>query len=330
VLYGMGPYLLQVLPELGRSELDRGIQLANDRFISLGITSVQDASVSSNMKRWKMYQEWKEQGYFKPRVSMMMGTEYFDEFCEQGFTPRLGDEWLRLGGVKIILRETTGELHPNQEELNKLVFKIHKAGHQAVLHVVEESMLKSACLAFDYALNTYFDRGHRHRLEHCSVCSPAMVENLTSLKTVIVTQPSFIYYNGERYLSMVDEYQLRHLYPIGRLMKAGLKLAAGSDCPVVPLSPLVGIYAAVSRLSEAGISILPDECISPVEALSMYTTNAAYACFEEDKKGSLVPGKLADLVVLDNDPTHMPVSEIKDMEVKMTVIGGEVVWRNGL
>jgi hypothetical protein len=330
VLYGMAPYLAKVIPELGRDEMDRGIQLASEQFISLGITSVQDASVSGNVKRWKMFQEWKERGYFRPRVSMMMGEMHFDEFCEGGFTPRMGDEWLRLGGVKIILRETTGELHPPQDVLNELISKIHRTGHQAVLHVVEESMLRSACLAFDYALDAYFDKGHRHRLEHCSVCSPAMVEHLISLKTVIVTQPSFIYYNGERYLSMVDEYQLRHLYPIGRLMKAGLKVAAGSDCPVVPLSPVVGIYAAVSRLSEGGISILPEECISPIDALSMYTTNAAYACFDEEVKGSLVQGKLADLVVLSNDPTQIPTAEIKELEVKMTVLGGEIVWRNGL
>jgi len=95
---------------------------------------------------------------------------------------------------------------------------------------------------------------------------------------------------------------------------------------VVPNNPLVGIYAAVTRLAESGQQLLPQECISAKQALAMYTTNAAYASFEEDIKGSITQGKLADMVVLSNDPIKSPPEQIKDITVEMTIIGGEVVW----
>jgi len=153
-----------------------------------------------------------------------------------------------------------------------------------------------------------------------------MAKRLGLLQAMVVTQPAFIYYSGERYLETVPDEQLRHLYPVATLIQAGLKVAASSDCPVVPPNPLDGIYAAVSRTAESGRSVLAEERITAPQALWMYTVGAAYASFEEDIKGSIVPGKLADLVVLSGDPTRVSTEEIKEIEVEMTVIGGEVVW----
>ncbi len=95
----------------------------------------------------------------------------------------------------------------------------------------------------------------------------------------------------------------------------------------MPPNPLIGIYAAVSRRAETGEALLPQEHISPLEALRMYTDYAAYASFEETIKGSITSGKLADLVVLTADPMKVPIEEIKDLQVTMTIIGGKIVWR---
>ena len=89
---------------------------------------------------------------------------------------------------------------------------------------------------------------------------------------------------------------------------------------------MFGIYGAVTRKAESGQVLLPEEAISPRQALALYTTNAAYASFEEDIKGSIAPGKLADIVVLSDDPTQVPPEQLKDIKVQMTIIGGEVVW----
>jgi len=143
---------------------------------------------------------------------------------------------------------------------------------------------------------------------------------------MVVTQPPFIYYSGDRYLKTVEGEQLRYLYPIGTLVKNGVSVAGSSDCPVVLPDPLMGIYAAVSRGTEAGSAVVPEEKVLPLDALRMYTQNASKITFEEKIKGSITVGKLADMVVLSGDPTQLPAHEIKDVRVKMTILNGEVVW----
>ncbi len=166
----------------------------------------------------------------------------------------------------------------------------------------------------------------RHRLEHCSVCPPRLLRRLKAVKALVVTQPAFIYYSGERYLSDVPEAQLPWLYRTGSFVKSGLKPAASSDCPVVPCNPLVGVYAAVTRKAESGQVLSPEQAISPEEALRMYTLAGAYASFEEQLKGSIEVGKLADMVLLSADPTGVAPEQIKDIQVEKTIVGGEVVW----
>jgi predicted amidohydrolase YtcJ len=146
------------------------------------------------------------------------------------------------------------------------------------------------------------------------------------LEITVVTQPSFIYYNGDRYLKTVPKPNLEHLYPLSTLIKNDVEVAGSSDCPVVPANPILGVYSAISRRTEAGDFVLPDEQITPIEALKMYTQNAAKATSQERVIGSIEPGKLADLVVLSRDPTKLPANEMKDIEVEMTILGGEVIW----
>jgi len=142
----------------------------------------------------------------------------------------------------------------------------------------------------------------------------------------VVTQPVFIYHSGERYLATVPAERQRWLYRIGSFLDAGLMVAGSSDSPVAPDNPLLGIYAAVTRRAESGQQLLPEEAISAEDALALYTTSAAYASFEEDIKGSIAPGKLADMVILSADPLKSPPEKIKDIRVEMTIIGGGVVW----
>jgi predicted amidohydrolase YtcJ len=292
----------------------------------MGITSVQDASSHNGIEQWKMLHRWKEKGFLKPRVTMMLGTESFSAYREKDFETQLDKSQLRLGGVKIILDETTGRLHPSQSELNEMVLRIHQAGFQACLHAVEEKAVEAACSAIEYALKKLPKSDHRHRIEHCSVCPPSLAKKLASLGVIVVTQPSFIYYSGERYLRTVPAEELKQLYPIRTLLKAGVSVAASSDCPIAPANPLMGIYAATSRMTETGETVLPNERITTEEGIRMYGETAARATFNEDMKGSISPGRLADLVVLSDDPTKAPLDEIKDIKVEMTILNGEVVW----
>ncbi len=326
LLFRMGNYLSEKIPPLENHQLDQGMKIANDELLSMGITSIQDASSHNGIEQWKMFRRWKDTGFLKPRVVMMLGKESFSAYRKQDFQTRMDINQLRLAGVKIIIDETTGRLQPERSELNEMVLKIHRSGFQACLHAVEEKAVEAACSAIEYTLMKSPRLDHRHRIEHCSVCSPQLARRLVASGIMVVTQPSFIYYSGDRYLRTVPAEELKHLYPIGTLLKSGVKVAASSDCPIAPANPMTGIYAASSRMTETGEPVLPEERIAPEEALRMYGENAARATFDEGIKGSISPGKLADLVVLNGDPTKVPIGEIKDIKVEMTILDGEIVW----
>jgi predicted amidohydrolase YtcJ len=326
ILYRMGDFLSRMIPPLENDQLDQGMRVANNELLSMGITSIQDASSHNGLEQWKMFRRWKDTGFLKPRITMMLGTESFSAYKEQDFEPELDEKQLRLSGVKIIIDETTGHLRPVQSELNEMVLRIHQAGFQACLHAVEENTVEAACSAIEYAMKELPKSDHRHRIEHCSVCPPSLAKRLAGLGIMVVTQPSFIYYSGDRYLRTVPAEELKHLYPIGTLLKSGVKVAASSDCPIAPANPLIGIYAATSRMTETDEMLLSEEKITPEEALRMYGEYAARATFDEGMKGSISPGKLADLVVLKDDPMKVPIDEIKDIGVEMTILDGEIVW----
>jgi predicted amidohydrolase YtcJ len=326
LLFEMGDFLAKRIPSLEAQELEQGIRAADQKLLSLGITSVQDTSAGNDAERWNLFRSWKQSGLLKPRVNLMLGLEGFGQRAAADFSTHLSPDQLRLNGIKIILDETTGRLIPSQDELNALVLKIHRCGSQVAIHAIEENAVQSACRAIEFALKKFPRSDHRHRIEHCSVCPPSLAKQLASLGIMVVTQPAFIYFHGDRYLQTVAARQLPNLYPIGTLFKKGVTVAASSDCPIVPPDPLIGIYAAIARLSATGRPVLTKERIGNLAALRMYTQYAALAGFEERHKGSITPGKLADLVLLNGDPSKLPPDEIKDLEVEMTVLDGKIVW----
>jgi len=326
MLFGMNPYMEKVVPILSEDELGTAYRLADQEYLSNGITSLQDAYRVGSLERWQMYQQLKEREGIKVRISMMVGAEAVGELQERGLSMGSGNSQLRMGGAKIILQTVTGSMDPSREELNRLVYEAHKAGFQLAIHAVEEDTLEAAITALERALHQIPRDGHRHRIEHCSVCPPHLMQRLKNIKAMVVTQPSFIYYNGERYLATISQNDQKWLYPIGSLLRGGIEVAGSSDSPIVPPNPLVGIYAAVSRKATTGQILLPQERILSLDALKMYTLSAAYSSFEEKSKGSINPGKLADLVILSDDPTQVMPEEIKDIQVLMTIIDGRVVW----
>jgi predicted amidohydrolase YtcJ len=323
VLFEMLDYVLKRIPSPNsQSELDLGIREANLQNLSHGITSLCDATVTNDLERWETFKKYKLADKLQSRVCMMAGIGVLEEFRRRGMATGYGDENLRVGSLKIVLSEATGRLQPSQDELNQIVLKADTAGFQVAIHAVERSTVEAAIVALER-----LGANHgRHRIEHCSECPPELRKRLSRPGAVIVSQPAFIYYSGERYLAQVSEGAQRWLYPFKSLLESGLVVAASSDSPVVPGNPLVGIYAAVTRRDESGQTVLPSEAISAKQALEMYTINAAYASHEEDLKGSISPGKLADMVMLSRDPLAGAPEEIKDVSVEMTIIGGKVVW----
>jgi predicted amidohydrolase YtcJ len=326
ILYGMGPYLAKVIPSLNDDLMVHAIKTAGEQLISLGITSIHDPSRANDSKRWNLLAKCRDLNVLMPRIQMILGTEPFLQ--GQFKTQFIEDDYLKTGGVKIILSEATGELYPAMKELLDMVLQIHKAGRQVVIHAVETHHIDVAADAIEYAINRSPRVNHRHRIEHCSECPPKLANRLASLGIIVVTQPNFIFYNGDRYLKTVKKDILPFLYPFNTLITSGIKVAGSSDCPVVPANPFHGIYSAVTRQTATGNQLIPDEKITILDALKMYTINGAFAGFEEQIKGSITRGKIADLIVVNHDLTKIKPEEIIDLKIEIVILGGKIVYSN--
>ena len=327
LLLEMSDYLDGVITPLSRDEIERGMGQFNERCLALGITSLQDATPGNNLERWELFAEFKERGLLIPSMTLMAGANHLPQFLEKGFHFGYEKHGLRLGSAKIMVTMTTGSIRPSRDELRRLVGESHSNGFQVAIHAVEVEALEEAIDAICLGAEGSMAGALRHRIEHCSECPTHLMEKLAYGDIMVVTQPGFLYHSGERYLAEIPSDRLPWLYPIGSMGVAGVPLAAGSDAPVIPMNPLVGIYAAVTRKAESGDAVLPGEAVSVEDALSMYTLGSAYASFEEHVIGSVEEGKRADLALLDRDPTTVDQEGIKDIRVIMTVAQGEVVWQ---
>ncbi|MFN8452966.1 MAG: amidohydrolase family protein, partial [Anaerolineae bacterium] len=166
---------------------------------------------------------------------------------------------------------------------------------------------------------------YRHRVEHCGLALPGIPERLKRMGVIPVPQPVFLYFDGDVYMDRVGAERSRWLYPVKTLLDNGLPASGSSDAPVVPdINPLLGMYTAVTRRSRVGRIVAPEEAISVEDALSLYTSRAAYACGEEHFKGSLSVGKAADLVVLGDDPLRVSPDDLPNLPVEMVVLDGRV------
>jgi predicted amidohydrolase YtcJ len=214
---------------------------------------------------------------------------------------------------------TRGQLLYSQEELNRLVAKGYTSGFRLVMHAMGDQAIR---LVLD-AIETINDKDSHHRVEHASVLNKELIPRIRNLGMIVSVQPKCViseYAVWSAFLRLGQK-RARWLYPLKTLINEGILVIGGSDCPMEPLSPLSGIQAVVDR------QYVPEERISVDDALRMYTVNAAYATDEEQTKGSIEKGKLADFTVLSGDPRKVLPSEIGEITVMMTVVGGKVVYQ---
>jgi predicted amidohydrolase YtcJ len=216
--------------------------------------------------------------------------------------------------------ECYGTLYYTQEEIDAFVLKAHTAGLQVAMHAVGDAAVEQALNAYEAALNAHPRDDHRHRIEHCEVIREEQIQRAQRLGMALAIQPPFNHYwpHTEYYPTLGKERAWK-VDPVRTLVRPGLLVAGGSDSTVTPLGPLIGVHAAVNHSN-------PAERVSFQEALELYTINAARIAFQETDRGSLEVGKLADFVVLAEDPFSVDPSRIKDIPVEMTVIGGHIVY----
>ena len=311
-----------------RNKMQQGVAAANRLLLSYGITSLQDAGPGNGLERWQAFQELIDSGKIQPRVTMMAGSGRLKDLSDAGFSFGSGDANLRLGHVKIMLTMTTGALNPSLEELRDIATGASQAGFPVAVHCVEQEAVAAAAQVIS-ELAPMPPGVPPHRIEHCSECPPEVLDVVRRSGAAVVTQPGFIYWNGPSYRANVAESLQPHLYPIGALVAAGINAAFGSDAPVINPNPWTAIHSAATR-QDYKTQTFPESNgsvrVSVQSALRMYTLSGAEVEGTAQNKGSIAPGKLADMILVDANPLKVGTDELKDVKAKMTMVGGQVVW----
>ncbi len=326
-------------------EFEDGMRAAGQLLGGYGITSVQDAGADNGIERWRAFRRLQADGVLSCRITMFAGMERLDELAAAGLSFGSGDNWLRLGHAKIMLTLTAGALHPSAAELARLVAGAHRRGFPVALHCVEEEAIAVAADVLASQRRTDWRERSRptnhspdragvavaDRIEHCAEGGASLVDAVRRSGAAVVTQPGFIYHNGAAYRRNVAPRLLPHLYPAGALHRAGVAVAFGSDAPVIDPNPWPAIYGAVTRRAGDGERLSGDgagdgQAVDVATALRMYTTAGAVAEGLAGEKGAIVPGMLADMVLVDADPLAVEHGGLPGIRAVMTVIDGAVVW----
>ena len=326
------------VPIAAPHEAETFLEQAFRRLLSLGVTSLQDATPDGALGQWDTLEDLRRRGRLPLRVTKMVGAGDIDALAERELGYGGGDAWLSVGPVKIMLNETGRRTLPEAVELLERAWPAHAAGYQVAFHAVEEGGLTAAAEAVEGLLRLTLERttdvaggglrlhDHRHRVEHCGVCPPELARRLRAAGVVVVAQPGFVHEHGDRYLQQVDVERHAWLHPLSSLVEGGLRVALGSDMPLAPPGPLTAVAAAVTRASRRGAPINAAEAVDAAAALRLHTAGGAYAAADEHLKGSIAPGQLADLVVLDGDPLTAEPAALGEISVAMTIMGGRVAY----
>ena len=328
-----------IIPPFSLKDRLRGMKLAADRYLASGITSVHDALVSA--KTLETYQEARKKGDLKLRVYMLISIEYLPQLRGLNLKTGFGNEWLKIGGVKILAdggiagrtaylsepyvgSEDRGILALESEQvLHELIRQGHSAGFQVCVHANGDRVIEMALDGFEKALDEFPRKDHRHRLEHCTVVNPEILKRIKKLRILVTPFGSYIYHHGEKMIPHYGARRVEMMFAHRSFLDYGIPVSGSSDNPCGPYEPLLAIQSCVTRRSAKGEVLGAQQRIDVVEAISIYTVASAYASFEEDLKGSIAAGKLADLIVLGEDPRRVNPDEIKDIPVLMTMVGGE-------
>jgi hypothetical protein len=313
------------------------------RFLNrLGITGVGDALVSPSYIT--TYHDLAATDDLPLRVNMMVPFNFLEYFEKLGLIGGWGNRRLKCGGIKIIvdgaisartaaLRD--GYLHDpddhgvllieNPDTLTGIVSRIHDMGYQAYIHANGDIALEMALTAIETAMEKNPRPDPRHRLEHCTMIDDSILARMKKSGVVATPFASYVYQHGEK-LERFYGKRVNRMFAHKSFLDAGVAVAGASDHPAGLASPLLGIRTMVTRKTPAGDVLGGNERISVEEAVKMYTTYAAYATFDETDRGTLVPGKAADFVVLGADPWTAAPEEIHEIDVLATAVGGVVVY----
>jgi predicted amidohydrolase YtcJ len=342
----MGP-VQRVIPKMSREQRLRVVRSALQHAASVGVTSVQDMNPSYDDV--SVYAELAGRGELTTRIyAAPMETDWYDQ-AKIGVRRAFGSTALRIGAVKGYADGSLGattayffepytdapqtrgllsdEMQPIQNMRTRLMAADY-AGLQLCIHAIGDAGISTVLDLFTEIVAANGDRDRRFRIEHAQHIAPKDFERFAALKVIASMQPYHAIDDGRFAERRIGPVRIKTTYAFKTLLDRGVRLAFGTDWAVAPLNPLLGLYAATTRATLDGKNPggwVPEQKITIDQAVAAYTAGSAFAEFQEADKGTLVRGKLADLVILSDDIFSIPPVRLKDVQVLTTIVGGKVV-----
>ncbi len=340
---------IEIQPQPSYDELKEYVRLGMEDALKKGLTGVHTEDLRYILRLdWleQIYRELVEEGYHL-RSHHLIYHPFLDELKERGMHTGYGDEWWRIGAVKIFSDgsiggrtaylsrpyhdqpQTLGMPIHSQEELNEIILKARCQKMPVAVHAIGDGAAELVITAMETnPAEKFVPEPYRDRLIHAQVMRPDLIERLKRLRAVVDIQPRFTVSDFPWVKERLGVERLDHAYAWKTLIDAGLKCGGGSDAPIEPIEPLWGIHATVTRRlpGEQHEGYLAEQKLTMQQALQLFTLGSAYTAGEERSRGSLTPGKYADITVLDRnilDESFDP-DDLYKTEVCMTITNGYI------
>lgn len=340
-------FVWKVVPPSNFEEKLAAALAATEHAARFGVTSVQDVSAGTDVG---VYQTLLDRGQLKTRIYAVSPLPSWERLGRTGVRANFGSDMLRIGGLKGFsdgsLGSTTAffyepykdapdtrglagdEMFPEGAMLER-VRAADRAGLQVMIHAIGDRANDQILSIYEQVTGENGERDRRFRIEHAQHLRPQDIGRFARAKVIASMQPYHAIDDGRWAEKRIGHERAKTTYAFRSLLDAGAVLAFGTDWTVAPLDPLLAIYAAVTRRTLDGknpLGWIPEQKISVEEAVRAYTFGSAYAEFTEKEKGTIAPGKLADLVIINSDIFRIDPKEIEKARVVMTIMGGRVVY----
>jgi len=327
--------------EQRRERARKGMAHMSKLFNAAGLTSVHNAGTSQD--HILAYEDCRKNGELTHRAYMMIRSQpAFNGLKAANIYTGFGDEWIRVGGVKFVadgsasertMRMSTpyvgtqdyGILTMTQEQLYEAIDDAHSHNFQVGVHANGDVTIDMVLKAYERALQKWPDPNRRHRIEHCTLVNPDLIGRIKANGVIPTPFWTYVYYHGEKWVEYGEE-KVNWMFAHRSFLDAGIRVPGASDYTPGPFEPLMAIQSMVTRTDYKGRVWGAKQKVSVDEALTIATINGAYASSEEQLKGSITAGKLADFVLLEKDPHAVPPNEIMNIKINRTVVGGKTVY----
>ncbi|HMK85521.1 MAG TPA: amidohydrolase [Steroidobacteraceae bacterium] len=333
--------LAKIPDDATRDDHRRGVALISKLYSSHGITSVCEADTSP--QGLQAYQDARDAGELTYRVYCLMGVAYLDRYIAAGVHTGFGDSMVRIGGIKqyadgSISERTAWLAEPyvgipgysgvelgTRESLYENARRAHLAGFQLATHANGERAIDRILGVYEELQREFPRRDPRFRIEHCTVVTPELIARMRAIEAIPIPFAGYVTFHGD-VLHFYGEERVGRMFAYRSFIDAGLKAPSASDYTASPPDPMLWLYSETTRRDPTGHVWGERQRITLAEALKSMTLDGAYASFEEHDKGSIEPGKLADLVVLEEDPIELPAERWQGIKVERTMLGGQWVY----